>query len=73
MSKLTKVQQDVIDRLRDGWRLRYDGDGWMEERFQRPSRHVATRTVEALYRRGLIQPQSPVKPYWGLTDAGHAA
>ncbi len=55
MSKLTKVQQDVLDRLRDGWvivgtrgyHLRKDGEA---------SRHLAEVTVDSLVRRGLISP-----------------
>src|SRR4051812_45129344 len=55
-SRLTKVQRDVIARMRDGWDLYvyFAGTAWMTKDGE-PSRHVSIRTTGSLERRGVIQ------------------
>ena len=55
-SRLTTVQQDVIDRLADGWTLAGLGGLWsfVLQKPGEPSRHVANATVLSLINRRLI-------------------
>lgn len=53
----TKVQKDVIDRMKDGWIImtNWASMTYMLEKVNEPSRHVATQTFESLRDRGLIK------------------
>jgi GDP-D-mannose dehydratase len=50
----TKVQQDVLDRLRDGWELKYFYGIWTMEKAGEPKRFVAATTATSLIRRELV-------------------
>lgn len=52
--KPTKVQQDVIDRMKDGWTLIGWGDYQLVKDGE-PSRHVATVTVDSLWGHGVLK------------------
>lgn len=52
--RLTPVQRDVLERLRDGWWLVWSPSVWRLIKDGEAPRHVADVTVDALTRRGLI-------------------
>lgn len=61
--RLTPVQRDVLDRLRDGWELKRDfvvhrfsiGYGYQLQKSGEPSRYVAKVTIESLMRHGYLE------------------
>lgn len=57
--KPSKVQRDVIGRLRDGWVLTGGLFSYVLVKEGEPSRHVANSTVSALVRRDVIQNDGP--------------
>jgi hypothetical protein len=52
--RLTRVQQDVVDRMKAGWELYQDWKVTQLRKDGEPSRHVADRTVWSLRDRELI-------------------
>ena len=61
--KLNAKQQDILDKMANGWELGYTSggrDGWHSiqkggQGYGGESHHVNASTVHALYRRGLIK------------------
>lgn len=57
--RLTPVQRDVLDRLRDGWELWHNWPGvYTLTKHCLPTRHVATSTAMSLIGRGLVKVSS---------------
>lgn len=54
--KPTTVQRDVIDRLKDGWKLLYAWPNlYIITKTGEPSRHVSSKTGDSLVMRGLVK------------------
>ena len=61
--RLTPVQRDVLERMRDGWELRRDfvmnrasiRYGYQLQKPGEPRRYVAAVTIESLKRRGYLE------------------
>lgn len=65
----TKVQADVIQRMREGWELLETPDGpWIECKRGEPNRHVASVTVESLKCHGLIRRSVIHGAFWVLAQ-----
>lgn len=60
MTRLTQVQQDIIDRMRDGWALHGTYPHYELRKDGEPSRHVAPVTVDSLVGRELLRRSYPV-------------
>jgi len=74
--KLSKAQQDVIDKLKSGWQLGrltgFDCGWWLQKgELGRGAQicDVKNNTVHALIKRGLIEQKryGSITPFWGLT------
>lgn len=66
--RLTRVQRDVLDRLRDGWKIPkvYCAGDYRLCKDGEPSRHVADATVLSLVRRDLIRKENRTDWAWVL-------
>lgn len=55
--KPTKVQQDVLDRMKAGWLLvdQWHVGNWALVHGREPTRHVADITAQSLIGRGMIR------------------
>jgi hypothetical protein len=67
--RLTPVQQDVLDRLRDGWSIReWYALGctlhYSKDRHGPAPRHVSDSTVESLQRHGVIRLSGKQTKQW---------
>ena len=51
----TRVQQDIIDRLRDGWMMHWTGNGYCVCKEGEPSRHVREATAVSLIDRNKVR------------------
>lgn len=65
--RLTSVQRDVIERLRDGWWIGTDwGGDYMLRKPGEASRHVAYVTFKSLEGRGIIVNTGIARENWTL-------
>lgn len=59
-SRLTPVQKDVLDRLRDGWELVCVWGGFELRKSGEPSRYVRGVTAWSLLDRGVLKRRHPI-------------
>lgn len=53
--KLSKAQQEVVDKMREGWELKETAVGtWLQHKVLCPTRTVICTTQIALFKKGII-------------------
>lgn len=70
MTTLTKVQRDVLDRLRDGWEMEREGvsRGAFLRKSCEANRYVAWNTVDSLFEHAYIMGDPERLGYWVINE-----